>query len=64
MTKTGFEFRISVIVICLLFDICDLEFFITLRAIKITLTRKLALGIVSANHVHGQDRRTGRVQSW
>ena len=26
MTKTGFEFRISVIVICLLFDICDLEF--------------------------------------
>jgi hypothetical protein len=33
-------------------------------AIKITLTTKLALGIVSANHVHGQDRRTGRVQSW
>ena len=26
MTKTGLEFGISVIVICLLFDICDLEF--------------------------------------
>jgi hypothetical protein len=26
MTKTGFEFRILVIVICLIFDICDLEF--------------------------------------
>jgi len=26
MTKTGLEFVILVIVICLLFDICDLEF--------------------------------------
>ena len=26
MTKTGLEFRILVIVICLIFDICDLEF--------------------------------------
>ena len=26
MTKTGLEFGISVIVICLIFDICDLEF--------------------------------------
>jgi hypothetical protein len=26
MTKTGLEFEISVIVICLLFVICDLEF--------------------------------------
>jgi len=26
MTKTDFEFGISVIVICLIFDICDLEF--------------------------------------
>jgi hypothetical protein len=27
MTKTGLEFGILVIVICLIFDICDLEFF-------------------------------------
>ena len=26
MTKTGLEFRILVIVICLIFVICDLEF--------------------------------------
>jgi len=26
MTKTGLEFGISVIVICLIFEICDLEF--------------------------------------
>ena len=26
MTKTGLEFRILVIVICLIFEICDLEF--------------------------------------
>jgi hypothetical protein len=26
MTKTGLEFGILVIVICLIFDICDLEF--------------------------------------
>ncbi len=26
MTKTGLEFEILVIVICLIFDICDLEF--------------------------------------
>ncbi len=26
MTKTGLEFKILVIVICLIFDICDLEF--------------------------------------
>ncbi len=26
MTKTGLEIGISVIVICLIFDICDLEF--------------------------------------
>jgi hypothetical protein len=26
MTKTGLEFKILVIVICLLFEICDLEF--------------------------------------
>ena len=26
MTKTGLEFVILVIVICLIFDICDLEF--------------------------------------
>ena len=30
MTKTGLEFEISVIVICLLFVICDLEFSVTL----------------------------------
>jgi hypothetical protein len=39
--------------------ICDLVLgvwdFYHSWAIKITLTRKLALGIVSANHVHGQD---------
>ena len=29
MTKTGLGFRISVIVICLLFEICDLEFLLT-----------------------------------
>jgi hypothetical protein len=28
MTKTGLEFGILVIVICLLFEICDLEFFV------------------------------------
>jgi hypothetical protein len=28
MTKTGLEFRILVIVICLIFVICDLEFLI------------------------------------
>ncbi len=26
MTETGLEFRILVIVICLIFEICDLEF--------------------------------------
>jgi hypothetical protein len=29
MTKTGLEFGILVIVICLIFDICDLEFLVT-----------------------------------
>ncbi|MCK5658128.1 MAG: hypothetical protein KAI21_09810, partial [Deltaproteobacteria bacterium] len=29
MTKTGLEFGILVIVICLLFEICDLEFLVT-----------------------------------
>jgi hypothetical protein len=29
MTKTGLEFVILVIVICLLFEICDLEFLMT-----------------------------------
>jgi len=29
MTKTGFEFCILVIVICLLFEICDLGFLVT-----------------------------------
>ncbi|PNV86064.1 MAG: hypothetical protein C0610_08610 [Desulfobacteraceae bacterium] len=29
MTKTGLEFRILVIVICLIFVICDLEFLVT-----------------------------------
>ena len=29
MTETGLEFGILVIVICLIFDICDLEFLIT-----------------------------------
>jgi len=36
-------------VICLLFDICDLEFLITQRSIKIALTNRSPLGIVSAN---------------
>jgi len=35
-------------VICLLFDICDLEFLITLRSIKIALTNKSPL-VISAN---------------
>ena len=35
--------------ICLLFDICDLEFLITQRSIKIALTNRSPLGIVSAN---------------
>ena len=30
MTKTGLEFGNSVIVICLIFEICDLEFLVTL----------------------------------
>jgi len=29
MTKTGLEFGILVIVICLIFVICDLEFLVT-----------------------------------
>ena len=32
MTKTGLEFGILVIVICLIFGICDLEFLVTLAA--------------------------------
>jgi len=28
MTKTGLEFGILIIVICLIFDICDLEFLV------------------------------------
>jgi len=29
MTETGFEFGILVIVICLIFEVCDLEFLVT-----------------------------------
>ena len=52
MTKTGLEFRILVIVICLIFDICDLEFLIlpypnTPRALVIfvCILNKSPLGI-------------------
>ena len=39
-TKTGLEFRILVIVICLIFDICDLEFLVTLADFRMKERRQ------------------------
>jgi len=40
MTKTGLEFGILVIVICLIFDICDLEFLVTLADFRMKERRQ------------------------
>jgi len=58
MTKTGLEFGILVIVICLMFDICDLEFLFlqysknnghAYRQIHSTLTWRRGPGFLGLN---------------
>ena len=41
MTKRGLEFRILVIVICLIFDICDLEFLVTSADFRVKERRQM-----------------------
>jgi len=49
MTKTGLEFRILVIVICLIFDICDLEFLVASADFRMKERRpKPPLGLVQS----------------
>jgi hypothetical protein len=40
MTKTGLEFGILVIVICLIFDICDLEFLVIPADFRMSVRRQ------------------------
>ena len=40
MTKTGLEFRILVIVICLIFVVCDLEFLVLLYSSRLPHEKK------------------------
>jgi hypothetical protein len=43
MTKTGLEFGILVIVICLIFEICDLEFLSSSAPMKIAIFTRRAI---------------------